>query len=668
MSRSNLMPSSEAGWTHWVSHATDKTEWEALLVILLFRSSYCWRPAISNLAWLLSKTALDRCNAGEIPGFRIRHYNMGGVRGYKLPTSDILGGIVFESGPRSWTDFDVITEFRVGPSQRINKLHQSYMSLQFPLLFVFGQRGFYPELTLKPRSGLSSGVKGCINNTLLPYSVQSNKTVLTTYGSIKMNFDQTTYRDAPQIDEYISVEIPHPVEDPKGYKLVTELMLQHGPCGAVNLGPDRILAKISSSETSTSAPGDIGSKLTKSKTTWMVASHLTYLNFPSGSAWYPNLKQWKRRQIRTKKSLGRLIYVHPSSGDLFYFRMLLCHQKGCKSPAEVHTVNSHILLTNRAACEALGLLGDEKEWDITLQESTASATSNEVRILFAQILIYCDVSDPSKLLWTAGSYRDLLRQDADQLVPKLNQDQRKIYDLIIDASATNQQELLFVYGHGGIGKDISLENDYKFTSVPRTLRDLMNAPEILFGRNTIVLGGDFRHTVPVKKGVGKEELIAASIAESYLWWHFKIYTLKENMQLLKTRRRRCSRQDAQDSSWISIPPVSADETGLSQLINFIYDEPTLNTPTAGALQEKAIICPKNNTADIVNAKILLNIQGRSRTYLSRNEAIPASKETSETDLLYPMEYLNTITFPGFPPYELDLKVRSSIMLLQNVNL
>ncbi|GKF73820.1 DNA helicase, partial [Tanacetum coccineum] len=30
------------------------------------------------------------------------------------------------------------------------------------------------------------------------------------------------------------------------------------------------------------------------------------------------------------------------------------------------------------------------------------------------------------------------------------------------------------------------------------------------------------------------ELIHASIAESYLWWHFKICTLKENMRLLRS--------------------------------------------------------------------------------------------------------------------------------------
>ncbi|GKE61703.1 hypothetical protein Tco_1512070, partial [Tanacetum coccineum] len=53
-----------------------------------------------------------------------------------------------------------------------------------------------------------------------------------------------------------------------------------------------------------------------------------------------------------------------------------------------------MLTTFRAACEALGLLGDEKEWDIALEESTASATSKEIRILFAQILIYCDIANP----------------------------------------------------------------------------------------------------------------------------------------------------------------------------------------------------------------------------------------------------------------------------------
>ncbi|GKC80298.1 DNA helicase [Tanacetum coccineum] len=226
-------------------------------------------------------------------------------------------------------------------------------------------------------------------------------------------------QDAQYIDEFIYAEIPDPAEDPRGYKLVTYLMM-HEPCGNANLGPDHILAKISNSEASTSVLGnskqideiqnyvdenmqrcnfcerdrlDVIVNLPKKKKTtlteWFVYNnentdgrYLTYLEFPSEFVWYPNSKQWKQRQIRTKKSLGRLIYIHPSSGDLFYFRMLLCHKKRCKSPIKVRIVNGQIEPTNRAACEALGLLGDDKEWDITLQESTTSATSNEIIILF----------------------------------------------------------------------------------------------------------------------------------------------------------------------------------------------------------------------------------------------------------------------------------------------
>ncbi|GKB90569.1 DNA helicase [Tanacetum coccineum] len=226
------------------------------------------------------------------------------------------------------------------------------------------------------------------------------------------------------------------------------------------------------------------------------------------------------------------------------------------------------------------------------------------------------------------------------------------------------------------------------------LRDLMRAPNGVFRGKTIVLGGDFRKTLPVKKGASKEELIAASIAESHLWPYFKVYTLKENMRLLRSRltseQQRHSEQFAkwlldvgngeikepnaereQDSSWVTILPeytVTVDEAGMSELIDFIYDDTTLKAPTAGSLQEKVIVCPKHVTADVVNAKILSNIEGHIKTYLSNDEAISLGTETSETELLYPIEYLNTMTFPGLSPYELKLKVGLPIMLLRNVNL
>ncbi|GJV25506.1 DNA helicase [Tanacetum coccineum] len=310
----------------------------------------------------LFRTARDKYNAGDIPSFKIRLYNIG-VRGYELPTVDVLGVIVFKNGPRIRTYFYVIIEFRSGPPQRVNKLHQSYMLFQFPLLFVFGQPGYYLELILKPRDGTGKGKKifsaieqdrldfirknqndlrsdfllglydvvsrgdhegiAAGSKIMLPnaftggprymynhyldalaicrslgnpqifitftcnvkwpeikrymvqfpeltptdradivcrvfeqkvkyflrflkevktfgyvsavlYTIEFQKRGLPHCHTLLWIDSRNTLKDATQIDEYISAEIPDPVQDTRGYKLVTELMM-HGPCGPANL-------------------------------------------------------------------------------------------------------------------------------------------------------------------------------------------------------------------------------------------------------------------------------------------------------------------------------------------------------------------------------------------------------------------------------------------------
>ncbi|GKB30292.1 DNA helicase [Tanacetum coccineum] len=78
--------------------------------------------------------------------------------------------------------------------------------------------------------------------------------------------------------------------------------------------------------------------------------------------------------------------------------MLLCHQKGCKGFPGICTVNDVVYLTCRAACEALGLLENDREWEITLEEAALTATPAKLQTLLAHILTFCQVSDPIKLL------------------------------------------------------------------------------------------------------------------------------------------------------------------------------------------------------------------------------------------------------------------------------
>nr|GEU33583.1 putative ribonuclease H-like domain-containing protein [Tanacetum cinerariifolium] len=111
------------------------------------------RPSIINVAreGKLFRTARDKFKAGNVPDFKIRLFSIVGEREFDLPTSSTLGAILFETGLDTITNYDVIIESRDGIPQRLNKLHPSYMSLRFPLLFVYGQSGFYPEM--KQRSG-----------------------------------------------------------------------------------------------------------------------------------------------------------------------------------------------------------------------------------------------------------------------------------------------------------------------------------------------------------------------------------------------------------------------------------------------------------------------------------------------------------------------------------
>jgi hypothetical protein len=377
----------------------------------------------------------------------------------------------------------------------------------------------------------------------------------------------------------------------------------------------------------------------------------------------------------------RLVYVHPTSGELYYLRMLLGHQKGCTSFEGIRTVSRAVYPTYRACCESLGLLGDDKEWSTGFAEASAWATSTELRLLFTHMLIFCEVSNPSKLWeehWQKMSddivrdihrrtnvpshcipARDLqeqilfqiekllnssipsrtlkdfglplpseehlnilqnrllmeercydtemLSRESERLRSGLNAVQLEAYNLVMSSFTNNKQLLLFIYGHGGtcktylwntiistirsLGKivlavaasgiaslllpsgrtahsrfkipieitndsicdikkntklgnllmetdliiwDEAPMNDKRcFENLDKSLRDLHNRNHLPFGGKSVLLGGDFRQTLPVKPKGCKSTIISSSLPTSYLWQSFQLLKLTQNMRLQK---------------------------------------------------------------------------------------------------------------------------------------
>ena len=59
----------------------------------------------------------------------------------------------------------------------------------------------------------------------------------------------------------------------------------------------------------------------------------------------------------------------------------------------------------------------------------------------------------NRLLMEEKNYnREELKEEVARSMVKLNEEQRNIYNLRIDACNKKEQQLIFVYGHGGTGK------------------------------------------------------------------------------------------------------------------------------------------------------------------------------------------------------------------------
>ncbi|KAL4286250.1 hypothetical protein AHAS_Ahas19G0067400 [Arachis hypogaea] len=235
------------------------------------------------------------------------------------------------------------------------------------------------------------------------------------------------------------------------------------------------------------------------------------------------LMEWKPRQRGF--SIGRLSFTHPSSGELFYMRMLLNVQRGCNSFRSIRTVNGVTYDTFQEACSTMGFLIDDKEYVSAIKEVTELASAAQLRRLFVMLLLSGSMGRPlsvwdqtwaylsddilyrrrhelqypdltmskdelqtfclleiEKLLQSNGkSLRNyagmpvpnnslvsqfsnlmLLRElqydivflthEHDANILKLNEEQRVVYDKIIDCVSNKRHGFFFVYGFGGTGK------------------------------------------------------------------------------------------------------------------------------------------------------------------------------------------------------------------------
>ncbi|XP_058773334.1 uncharacterized protein LOC131647463 [Vicia villosa] len=100
---------------------------------------------------------------------------------------------------------------------------------------------------------------------------------------------------------------------------------------------------------------------------YLEAQSLTYSQFVSKFVYHKREREWRPR--KKGFTIGRLIWVPPTTGELFYLRMMLTVVKGPTSYEEIRKVGNSQYETFRDACFAMGYLEDDKEYIGALKEA-----------------------------------------------------------------------------------------------------------------------------------------------------------------------------------------------------------------------------------------------------------------------------------------------------------
>src|SRR6267154_4747723 len=190
-----------------------------------------------------------------------------------------------------------------------------------------------------------------------------------------------------------------------------------------------------------------------------------------------------------------------------------------------------------------------------------------------------------------------------------------------------------------------------------------------FGGKIIILGGDFRQTLPVVPHGSRSATIEASIKFNNLSNDFNILKLTSNVRsvdptfndwLIKLGYGELTNDKGLPEDIIEISDHLICEGSLLKEI-FGYS-------LSGQYIEKystiAILTPKNTNVDDINEEVLSLLDETIVTYLSTDSIDDSDDKDKEN---YPIEFLHELTPSGMPVHNMHLKVGSIIMLLRNLN-
>lgn len=221
-----------------------------------------------------------------------------------------------------------------------------------------------------------------------------------------------------------------------------------------------------------------------------------------------------------------------------------------------------------------------------------------------------------------------------------------------------------------IGDESSTLENHALRCIDKICREVKKLPDIPFGGIVMLLGGDFRQTLPIVVRGSRTEILERCIKTNRLWRFFTQLSLTTNMRSINQNEHNKWLLNVGEGNVASDPGIFETDTIQIPEKMCVTDDLTevifrnIADMSVEEVSKRVIVAPTNVQILEMNRKIIDKIVGASKIYYSADSIVT---EDANDTLNYPIEFLNNETPSGLPPHVLLLKKGSIIMLLRNLN-
>ncbi|GKC26310.1 DNA helicase PIF1, ATP-dependent [Tanacetum coccineum] len=356
--------------------------------------------------------ARDWCNTHNSVNFHLRlHSERKTTRQYNAPTVSKVAALIVNDFGDGLLTRDIIVNNKDTRPERVSELHLSYMALQYPLLFSYGEDNLHEKIPYHNNTGTRKTKQGYVTvKEYYSYIIQQQPNKITRGDTSAVGLGKRivlprtfmgsprymmhNYQDAMALCQaYDNPDLFITFTSNLKWPKVSEMLAYFpGQKSHDRLEIRTHVLKIKIIE--------LLDDLTKKHVFGESRGVVYVLEFQKRGLPHAHILLWleKHCKCKTPSDIDDIISAKiPSLVDDPDGYKAFTNYMGVEGFEQLMTANKRLYATFKEACFAYGLLNNDKEYTHSLSEAILWALGPQLRDIFVTMLLFCDVSRPLKL-------------------------------------------------------------------------------------------------------------------------------------------------------------------------------------------------------------------------------------------------------------------------------